>query len=153
MRKVFFSFHYVRDCWSVSQIRNSWLLNPYHDAQPFHDKAHWEQIKRSGPTAIKNWIDSQMRGTSVTVVLIGPHTLSRPWVQYEVDQSTKLRKGLLGVTMENMVQANRLPDCWNQYSNYGPFNNTLLSAPVYSWTAHDGRRNLAAWIESAARNA
>jgi hypothetical protein len=153
MRKVFFSFHYARDCWSVSQVRNSWLANPFHESQPFFDKAHWEQIKRAGSAAIKSWIDRQMSGTSVTVVLIGPDTLSRPWVQYEVDQSLRLRKGILGVTLEGMVQSNRLPDNWDRYSTYGPFVGNSSAAPVYSWISNNGRQNMAAWIEAAARSA
>ena len=151
MRKVFFSFHYARDCWSVSQVRNSWLLSPQHQAQPFYDKAEWEQIKRQGVNSIKAWIDNQLRGTSVTVVLIGPQTLSRPWVRYEIDESLRLGKGLLGVTLENMRQANQSVDAWNRYNTYGPLNGRQGSHPVYSWTVNNGRQNLATWVERAAQ--
>jgi len=34
------------------------------------DKAEWESIKRTGTQAIEKWIDKQLNGTSVTVVLI-----------------------------------------------------------------------------------
>ena len=149
MRKVFFSFHYVRDCWSVSQVRNSWLANPHHASQPFYDKAAWEQIKRRGYSALKQWIDSQMTGTSVTVVLIGPETLTRPWVRYEIDESIRRGKGLLGVTLENMTQSNQTQDRWTQYQSYSAFS----GYPVYSWINHDGRKNLSTWIESAALKA
>lgn len=151
MRKVFFSFHYARDCWSVSQIRNSWLANQYHDSQPFYDKAQWEQIKRSGPAAIRNWIDKQLQGTSVTVVLIGPQTLQRPWVKYEIDQSLKLGKGLIGITMEDMKQSDQTLDNWTRYVTYGPFGGQGTQKPIYSWTVHGGRQNLATWVEAAAR--
>jgi hypothetical protein len=153
MRKVFFSFHYARDCWSVSQVRNSWLLNPFHEAQPFYDKAHWEQVKRSGPANIRSWIDNQLKGTSVTVVLIGPDTLSRPWVKYEIDETLRLGKGLLGVTLENMKQSNQSIDAWNRYTTYGPLNGASGTHKVYSWITENGRQNLPHWIEDAAAKA
>lgn len=151
MRRVFFSFHYARDAWSVGQVRNSWVGNPYHAAQPILDKAHWEQVKRSGDQAIRNWIDRQMDGTSVTVVLIGPETLGRKWVQYEVDRSLRNAKGILGITLEGIIQSNRVADNWTRYTSYGPFSGSMRSAPVYSWIGDSGRQNLSSWVEAAAK--
>ncbi|MEE9214326.1 MAG: TIR domain-containing protein [Thermodesulfobacteriota bacterium] len=34
----------------------------------FIDSADFETLKRRGDSAIKNWIDNQLKGTSVTVV-------------------------------------------------------------------------------------
>ena len=150
MRRVFFSFHFARDAWSVSQIRNSWVANPNHAAQPYLDKAQWEAVKRQGDRAIQSWIDKQMSGTSVTAVLIGPETLGRKWVRYEIDQSLKTGKGLLGITIENMRQANGEADSWTRYTTYGPFAGSLHSAPIYSWIGGNGRQNLGRWIEDAA---
>ncbi|MET0103262.1 MAG: TIR domain-containing protein [Sedimenticola sp.] len=70
-RKVFFSFHYQRDVRRVVQVRNSWVVRSKGEAQPFYDKADWETVKRTG---IEKWIDNQLSGTSVTVVLIGNET-------------------------------------------------------------------------------
>lgn len=151
MRRVFFSFHFARDAWSVGQIRNSWVANAYRDAQPILDKAQWEQVKRRGDRSIQNWIDRQMDGTSVTAVLIGPQTLSRKWVRYEVDRSTRNGKGIIGITMENMIQSNRTADAWTQYATYGPFAGPLKSVPIYSWINDNGRQNLGHWVESAAK--
>ena len=150
-RRVFFSFHYQRDSWSVSQVRNSWLANPHHASQPFHDYAAWEQIKKRGEGAVKRWIDDQLVGSSVTVVLIGPETLGRRWVKYEIDESLRLKKGLLGVTLEGMRQRNGMPDIWTHYTAYGPFIRGQQTHPVYSWNNDNGRANLATWIEQAAR--
>ena len=151
MRRVFFSFHFARDAWSVGQIRNSWIANRQHGSQTFLDKAQWEQVKRSGDRAIQSWIDRQMDGTSVTVVLIGPQTLGRKWVQYEIDRSLRNGKGLLGITMEGMTQSNGMADNWTRYESYGPFAGPLRSAPIYSWKSDNGRGNLGAWVETAAR--
>jgi hypothetical protein len=150
-RRVFFSFHYQRDNWSVCQIRNSWLASANHGAQPFYDHADWEKIQRQGDLAIKRWINGQLNGSSVTVVLTGPQTMDRKWVRYEIDESLRLGKGLLAVTMEGMNQKNGLPDLWDRYSAYGPFLHSQQTHPIYSWNGNNGRANLALWIERAAR--
>lgn len=139
-RRVFFSFHYERDNWSVSQIRNSWLANPTHAAQPFYDHAAWEAIKRKSDAAIRNWIDTQLTGSSVTVVLIGPETLNRRWVRYEIDETLRRKKGLLGITLEGIRQSNGQPDLWHQYAAYGPFSPPKPTHSVY---------NMPGWIELA----
>lgn len=150
-RRVFFSFHYARDAWSVGQIRNSWVARPSHEAQPFLDKAKWEQIKKRGDQAIRTWINAQLTGTSVTVVLIGPQTLNRRWVRYEIDRTLQQGKGLIGITMEGMRQANGSLDNWTRYDAYGPFRMPNNSAPIYSWLHDNGRASISNWIESAAR--
>lgn len=152
-RKVFFSFHYARDSWSVAPVRNSWVANPFHESQPFLDKAQWETVKRNGDAAIKRWINTQLAGTSVTVVLIGPETLGRRWVQYEVAQSLAGGKGLLGITLEGIKQSSGRQDDWREYYAYGPFKMPNNTIPIYSWIWDDGRKNMSRWIEDAARRA
>jgi hypothetical protein len=85
--RVFFSFHYERDIWRASQIRNSWVTKPDREAAGFWDAAAWEEVKKKGEEAIKRWIDKQLGGTSVTVVFIGAETSERKYVQYEINQS------------------------------------------------------------------
>jgi hypothetical protein len=104
-RKVFFSFHYARDAWRVAQVRNSNVITNL-EKSPFYDKAEWESIKRNGDQAVKNWIDKQLAGTSVTVVLIGKETASRRWVKYEIQKSIELGKGLLGVHISGIKDQN-----------------------------------------------
>lgn len=82
-RRVFFSFHYDNDINRSMTVRNSWVTQGK-EAAGFVDKAEFEKIKRTGETAVHNWIDNQLNGTSVTVVLIGSETLNRPFVQYEI---------------------------------------------------------------------
>ena len=42
-RRVFFSFHYDRDVRRVVQVRNSWVVRGEREAQPFYDKAEFEE--------------------------------------------------------------------------------------------------------------
>ena len=50
-------------------VRNSWVTQGK-EAAGFIDAANFEEIKRRGDVAIQRWIDNQLKGTSVTVVLV-----------------------------------------------------------------------------------
>jgi len=50
-------------------------------------------------------IDDALVGTSVTVVLIGEATASRPWVKYEIDKSVQRGNGLLGAHVHQLANA------------------------------------------------
>lgn len=95
-RRVFFSFHYQNDINRSVTVRNSWVTQGK-EAAGFIDKADFEQIKRQGNNAVHRWIDKQLEGTSVTVVLIGEETLNRPFVQYEICKSLERGNALIGV--------------------------------------------------------
>lgn len=158
-RCVFFSFHYDRDIWRVSQIRNSGVV-PLAGVTSagFIDSAAWESIRRRGDDAIRNWIDGELEGTSVTVVLIGTETANRPWVNYEIKESVKRGNGLLGVYIDNVrdVQGQMCARGDNPFDSLTwtkskrPLSETY---PTYDWVTDDGRRNLSRWIEAAARAA
>lgn len=144
-RKVFFSFHYSRDVWRVAQVRNSGVITGL-DKSPFYDKAEWESIKRQGDQSIKNWIDNQLSGTSVTVVLIGLETASRRWVKYEIAKSIELKKGLIGVHISGIKDRNGNSD------NLGT-NPLPAGYLTYKWNHNKGAVNLAKWVEEAALKA
>jgi hypothetical protein len=141
-RKVFFSFHFDRDSWRVAQVRNSNVVSGY-DKNPFYDKADWEAVKKKGEAAVKKWIDDQLKGTSVTVVLIGQETSTRPWVKYEIEQSVALGKGLIGIDIS------KISDSSGQTDETGA-NPLPAGYPYYRWNNDNGRENLGAWIEDAA---
>jgi hypothetical protein len=159
-RRVFFSFHYEQDIWRVSQIRNSGIvLAPGDTTAGFIDNAEWESIERQGDAGIQRWIDAQLNGTSVTVVLIGSETAQRRWVNYEIIASIKRGNGLLGVYI------NEVKNQWQQPSPRGPnpfdyigWNNgqgepISRTYPTYDWLAGNGRANLSTWVEAAAKKA
>lgn len=154
-RKVFFSFHYDRDVFRVMQVRNSWIVRPDGEAAPFFDKAEFERVKqRSG--GIANWIEQQLSGTSVTVVLYGAETYHREWVRYEIKRSYELGKGLLAIDIHNI----RHPQLGGDIQGLNPlsyFNvgytplNTMYRQ--YDWVQDNGYANISAWIEAAAQAA
>jgi predicted phosphoadenosine phosphosulfate sulfurtransferase len=154
-RHTFFSFHYEGDAWRASQVRNSWVTKE-RIAAGFFDKADWEEVKRKGDAAIKAWIDKQLLGTSVTVVLIGTDTASRPYVKYEITESWNRGNGLLGVYIHNLKDQ----DQRTAVKGSNPFTGTtfkrgdqVVAIPVYDWVADNGYANLGTWIENAAKAA
>ena len=107
--------------------------------------ADFEKIKRQGDQAIKNWINKQLEGTSVTVVLVGQQTCSSRWVKYEIQQSIARGNGLLGIDVSKIadLQGNTSDLCGRIPQGYD----------FYLWNKNDGYKNMGSWIEKAARAA
>jgi hypothetical protein len=142
-RKVFFSFKY-EDVKRSMIVRNSWFTQGS-QAAGFIDKADFEELKRKGEQAIKNWIDGQLHGTSVTVVLVGAKTCSSKWVKYEIEQSIARGNGIIGIDISKIkgLDGKTTDRCGQIPKGY----------PFYLWNKEDGHKNLGAWIEKAAKAA
>ena len=158
-RKVFFSFYYKRDVRRVVQVRNSWVIRPGGDAQPFYDKAEFEVAKEKAG-GIEKWIEEQLSGTSVTVVLFGYETYDREWVRHEIKRSYELKKGILAVDIHKVKDPRsgadfkgRNPlDYWAANKNGEKVKFSSIYS-TYDWVTDDGYTNLPIWIENAAKNA
>lgn len=145
-RRVFFSFHYERDVWRASVVRNSWVTKPDREVAGFFDAGMWEEAKKKGDAAIKKLIDDALVGTTVTAVLIGAETSTRTYVKYEIDQSVTRGNGLLGIRIHSIKDRNGNTDTWGA--------NPLPSGyAVYDWVNNNGYTNLGAWVEAAAKKA
>ncbi|HQP98216.1 MAG TPA: TIR domain-containing protein [bacterium] len=149
-RGVFFSFHYERDIWRASQVRNSWVTKPNREAAGFWDAASWEEVKKKGDEAIKRWIRTQLEGTSVTVVLIGTETAEREYVRYEIEQSWEKHNGLIGVYIDNMKdkEGRREKRGEDPFVKMG-----YEKIRTYDWVQSDGYNNLGDWIEDSYQRA
>jgi hypothetical protein len=149
-RRVFFSFHYERDIWRASQVRNSWVTKPDREAAGFWDAAAWEEVKRKGDESIKRWIREQMNGTSVTIVLIGAETANRKYVQYEINHSWEKGNGLIGIYIHNLRDKNGEKD----EKGNDPFRILgYKGIRTYDWVNDDGYNNLGTWVEEAYKRA
>ena len=143
-RRVFFSFEYEHDVSRAMVVRKSWVAQGK-EAAGFVDAADFEELKRSGDDVIKQWINEQLEGTSVTVVLVGSHTCSSRWVRYEIRQSELRGNGLLGIDISKIKDLNerttkrcgRIPE----------------GRSFYLWNKSNGYENKGDWIEKAAREA
>jgi len=142
-RRVFFSFEYG-DVSRAMVVRNSWVTQG-REAAGFIDAADFENLKRQGDNAIRNWIDEQLEGTSVTVVLVGEKTCDSRWVKYEIAKSIEEGNGLLGIDISKIkdLQGNTSERCGQIPKGYN----------FYLWLKEDGYNNMGDWIEKAAEDA
>jgi hypothetical protein len=159
-RRTFFSFHYENDVWRANIVRNSWVTKQDREAAGFVDAADFEEVKKGGDAAIKRWIDNQLIGTSVTVVLIGADTSNRPYVRYEIQKSYERGNGLLGIYIHQVKDRNGYTSASgnNVFGEIGKnsFGNPVyfgVDYPCYDWVNNDGYSNLGKWIEDAAKKA
>jgi hypothetical protein len=154
-RQVFFSFHYRRDVKRIMQVRNSWVVRPEGKATPFYDKAEFEEAKRRAG-GIERWIEEQLKGTSVTVVLFGAETYTRPWVLHEIKRSQELGKGIVAIDIHSINAPGQGTDVQGRNPlDYVTANGRSLSNlyRTYDWVRDDGYRNMHLWIEAAAKAA
>jgi len=160
VRRAFFSFHYEKDIWRASQIRNSWVTKEDREAAGFWDAAKWEEVKRGGEAAIKKWINDQLKGTSVTAVLIGSETVQRKYVGYEIEQSYMKNNGMLGI----YIHKQKDQDKKTSKKGVNPFSRWYITRntkkvyftelyTTYDWVDDKGYDNLGKWIEKAAKQA
>jgi|AntDeeMinimDraft_4_1070355.scaffolds.fasta_scaffold11305_1 hypothetical protein len=158
VRRVFFSFHFQRDNWRVNQVRNSWVAQG-REAAGYVDAAEWEEVQKRSEEEIKNWIDNQLHGTSVTAVLVGNETAGRKYVKYEIKESLKRGNGIVG------IRVHRLKDKEGNTDSKGsnPFDDFVVETEngpqqlsdlfnTYDWKWNGGRQNIGDWIEEARQN-
>lgn len=142
-RQVFFSFKYD-DVHRAMNVRNSNVISGVLKSG-FIDKADFESVERQGEKAIQTWIDNQLKGTTVTVVLVGAKTDKSKWVRYEIQQSIARGNGLLTIDVSKIadLQRNTTDCCSLRVTGY----------KHYFWNKDNGRENLGAWVEAAAKAA
>ena len=159
-RKTFFSFHYKNDVVRANHVRNSNVTKEDIDAVGFVDSVDFEKVEKQGETAIKKWIDDQLSGTSVTVVLIGSQTSNRDYVKYELQRSYAKGNGMLGIYIHQCKDFSGKTDTKgdNTFGEIGKDANGnavyfSVAYPCYDWVDNDGYSNLGKWIEAAAKKA
>jgi len=142
-RKVFFSFQY-EDVQRAMNVRNSNVIAS--DTKVgFIDKADFEALERNGDAAIKKWINDQLHGTTVTVVLVGESTDKSKWVKYEIEQSVDRGNGILTIDISKIADLSaKTTNCCSL---------RVPGANHYLWNKQNGRENLGKWVEAAAKAA
>lgn len=101
VRHTFFSFHYLPDNQRAQVVKQSWVTKPDRAAAGFFDSSAFESKKRPDDV-LKGFLNEQLKGTSVTCVLIGEETALRPWVRYELVRSFYRGNGLFGVRVHGI---------------------------------------------------
>lgn len=100
-KRVFFSFHYqdVID-FRANVVRQHKTTK--HEGAGYFDASIWEEAKKTSSLALKRLINSELQNTSVTAVLIGSDTYSRPWVRYEIFKSLEKGNKLIGIHINSI---------------------------------------------------
>lgn len=153
---VFYSFHFNNDVMRVQQIRNIGAI----EGNSAINANEWERIKRSGKTAVQNWIDENMNYKRCVIVLIGSETASRPWVKYEIERAWNQGKAIIGIYIHN-IRCVRNGTCRKGRNPFDEFtfdDGRKLSSvvtcydPDPSQAYRDIASNISSWIDHAIRN-
>lgn len=154
-RKAFYSFHYVPDNWRASQVRNMGVVE---GNRPASDN-DWETVKKGRDKAIQKWIDEQIYGKSVVIVLIGQNTAGRKWIEYEIKKGWEDNKGVFGIYIHNLKNkdGNQSTKGNNPFDKF-TIGDKSMSSIVKTYDPPDFtstyvydyiKTNLADWIEKA----
>ena len=110
-KRVFFSFHYqdVID-FRANVVRNHKTTK--HEGAGYFDASIWEDAKKESDLALKRLINSELKNTSVTAVLIGSETYSRRWVRYEIMKSLEKGNLLLGIHINSIAGKDQKTKNW-----------------------------------------
>ena len=154
-RRAFYSFHYQPDNFRAGQVRNMGVIEGNISATD----NDWEAVKKGGDAAIQKWIDDQLYGKSLAIVLIGSATAGRKWINYEIKAAWDAGKGVMGIYIHNLKDSDgkQTSQGSNPFSGFN-VSGTSLSSIVKTYTPPytDSKQvyghikdNLAAWIEDA----
>ena len=156
-RQVFYSFHFARDSQRVSQVKNMGVVG----GQQILSSNDWEDVKKGGNDAIKQWIAEEMKGKSCLVVLIGKETAGRKWVKYEIEKAWNDKKGVVGVYIHNLknlageqdTKGNNPFTTFTMCEGKKQMSNTVKAYdPPYTTSTYvydHIKENLADWVEEA----
>lgn len=154
-RRAFYSFHYIPDNWRASQIRNMGVID---GNRPASDN-DWETITKGGDKVIQNWIDDQIYGKSVAIILIGEKTAKRKWIEYEIKRAWHQGKGVLGIYIHNLKdrngeQSNKGKNPFESFSVEGKNLSNIVKSydPPFSTSSYvynHIKEYLGLWIEKA----
>lgn len=155
-RKVFYSFHYANDINRAMIVRNHSVTNE-EEKKAIIDKAEFEKVKKESEIAVKRWINKQLKGTSVTVVLIGKETLDRYFIKYEIMQSIIKGNTIVGVLIHNVpdmrtgeISEPGDPNTVICYRNGKPVSfYEICDSFIHDYDEDNGYKNLGKWVENA----
>ncbi len=151
-KKVFYSFHFDNDVFRVQQIRNIGVIE---GNEPVKSN-EWETIKRNGEKAVENWIDENIKGKDIVVVLVGERTHERPWVDYEIRKAWELGKPVMGIYIHNIKcikngVCNKGKNPFEKYNIRGVNFSTIVKCYDPGTDAYNCiKDNLNKWISEAA---
>lgn len=112
-KNVFIS-HYGKDDKHIRKLKNLLEKKSYTLKNSSIDST--KPNKASNPEYIKQLLRSRIRWAGTTIVLIGPKTHTREWVNYEIERSHKSGNRIVGVYIHGESDA-KVPDAFEKYGD------------------------------------
>lgn len=151
-KRVFFSFYYENDLSRALVVKNNWSLKE-NEESGFINNSEFERMKRDGDEMIERWIDKQLTGTTVTVVLIGNETLDSSYVQYAIKKSYERGNAIIALKIgkiKNLSQQTSISQSAVKIVGKKSDGELLWLDEIidgeYDYIKNDGYNNLEKWI-------
>jgi hypothetical protein len=107
-KRVYFAFHYQDVIDFRANVVRKHDFTKSGEVAGYYDHSIWEKSKKEGTLALKRMINSELKGSTVTAVLIGSETYARRWVRYEIMKSVEKGSLVLGVHINSIGDKNKL---------------------------------------------
>lgn len=156
MSRAYFCYSHEEDRLKVQEVYGCWLhARPDNQVAGIWDSEVCSLMDEGKVEEVESWLDRQLNDTKATVVLIGSHTASSPWVLRGIQKSIERGNQIVGIAI------NAIPDSDGTVSLPGvnPLSRICFADsgvcvatryPVYQWVCDGGQHNLCGWIEQAA---
>lgn len=113
VRNIFIS-HYNKDAEYIEKLKQLADKQGYELRNSSFDGS--EQNNASSTEYIKSLIKPKLDWASTVIVLIGPRTHTRPWVDWEIEEANKKGKRIIGVFLPGAKDSD-LPEKFNDYGD------------------------------------
>ena len=114
VQKNVFISHYGKDDESVQSLKRLLKENGYNLRNSSIDST--KSNEASNENYIKSLLRDGIRWAGNVIVLIGPHTHKRDWVNWEIDQANKQGKSIIGVFLQGAMDS-EIPENFEKYGN------------------------------------
>jgi len=111
-----FISHFHKDVEQVSKLKELLKYRGYETRYISIDDSEPNQSKN--PDYIKSLIRPKIEWAGTTVVLIGPETHTREWVNWEIEYANKLGKRIVGVLVRGAKESD-VPDVPENINMFG----------------------------------
>lgn len=116
--KNIFISHYGKDDLYLHGLKDRLWERGYSVRNYSIDSTNHKDGRIPREDVVRRMLRMRMRLSSTVIVLVGPETHTRPWVDWEIEEAHKLGKQIVGVYMHGCANSVPLPSPLEKY-NYG----------------------------------
>lgn len=145
---VFFAFDRALDSARAEMLRERWD-GPDRTSSGFCDDSTWASVQMRGVEGVVDWVQSEMVGSDVVVVLIGAETTFCGHVKTAIERGVEAGLGVVG------IRVHQIPGADGMRGMPGPDPLFALHAEVttHDWMPGFSDRFLTDWVYMAAQRA